>query len=237
MTVFNNIFYSIRRYFVDEFFIDTVARLEKDVTVLDIGGHKGRKRGRFDIHQQPLRVLVVNLSVRHGADVVCDAAFLPFATGSADAVICGEMLEHVPDPRLILAEAARVLKPGGLFLATVPFLFQVHADPQDFGRYTQTFWEQHFPQAGLEIDEIRPQGGYCAVMACFIHSWLLDRHKACNRLPPWRRRASHAGLAWLARLVCRVGMHLDRQTAAQTFHRAYTTGYGLIGRKPMELTP
>jgi 2-polyprenyl-6-hydroxyphenyl methylase / 3-demethylubiquinone-9 3-methyltransferase len=40
---------------------------------------------------------------------------LPFAPASFDAVIAMDLLEHVEKPELVIAEAARVLKPGGLF--------------------------------------------------------------------------------------------------------------------------
>lgn len=48
------------------------------------------------------------------------AEVLPFPAHSFDAVILSEVLEHLPDPGLALAEAARVLKPEGLALITVP---------------------------------------------------------------------------------------------------------------------
>lgn len=49
-----------------------------------------------------------------------DALRLPFADASFDAVICSEVLEHIPDYRSALMEIARVLKPGGRFCASVP---------------------------------------------------------------------------------------------------------------------
>jgi 2-polyprenyl-6-hydroxyphenyl methylase/3-demethylubiquinone-9 3-methyltransferase len=49
-----------------------------------------------------------------------DAAHLPFADGSFDAIICSEVLEHVPDPASAVSEAARVSTPGGLFLFSTP---------------------------------------------------------------------------------------------------------------------
>ena len=49
-----------------------------------------------------------------------NALELPFADNSFDKVICSEVLEHIPDYRGALREIERVLKPGGLFCASVP---------------------------------------------------------------------------------------------------------------------
>ena len=45
---------------------------------------------------------------------------LPFADGSLDAVVSASVLEYVPDPGAVLAECARVLRPGGVLVCTVP---------------------------------------------------------------------------------------------------------------------
>ncbi len=47
-----------------------------------------------------------------------DAARLPFADGSFDAVTCLESLEFLPRPSEALAEMVRVLRPGGFLLVT-----------------------------------------------------------------------------------------------------------------------
>jgi 2-polyprenyl-6-hydroxyphenyl methylase/3-demethylubiquinone-9 3-methyltransferase len=45
---------------------------------------------------------------------------LPFTDDSFEAVVCSEVLEHVDDPRAVVAEASRVLRPGGVFVFSLP---------------------------------------------------------------------------------------------------------------------
>lgn len=51
---------------------------------------------------------------------VCDAAALPLPDRMAECFICLETIEHAADDRALLAEAARVLTPDGLFLCSTP---------------------------------------------------------------------------------------------------------------------
>ncbi|SIS13331.1 Methyltransferase domain-containing protein [Aquipseudomonas alcaligenes] len=51
---------------------------------------------------------------------VCDAAPLPLANGEASRITCMEVLEHVPQPKALLAELVRVGQPGALYLLSVP---------------------------------------------------------------------------------------------------------------------
>jgi SAM-dependent methyltransferase len=62
-------------------------------------------------------------SAGSGSATVGDAVFLPFADESFDRVIAAEVLEHIPPDRQVLAELARVLRPGGTIAVTVPRWF------------------------------------------------------------------------------------------------------------------
>ncbi|HEU5280323.1 MAG TPA: class I SAM-dependent methyltransferase [Gaiellaceae bacterium] len=50
---------------------------------------------------------------------------LPFADESFDVVVAGELLEHLRDPRRVVADVRRVLRPGGTFVASVPNAYRL----------------------------------------------------------------------------------------------------------------
>lgn len=57
------------------------------------------------------------LAREHGVTtVLADVRAVPFADSSADVVAAGEILEHVAEPSTVVAEACRVLRPGGLLV-------------------------------------------------------------------------------------------------------------------------
>ncbi|MCU1676199.1 MAG: hypothetical protein JWM93_957, partial [Frankiales bacterium] len=61
---------------------------------------------------------------------------IPFDDGYFDVVICNAVLEHVRNPHEVVAEFARVTRPGGTLYLCVPFMQPEHLDPTDFQRYT-----------------------------------------------------------------------------------------------------
>lgn len=91
-------------------------------------------------------------------DVFADGARLPFGNECLDAVICLEVLEHVPDPESVLMEIARSLKHGGRAWISMPFLYPLHDAPFDFQRFTEHGLRRSIMRAGLQITRIHKSG-------------------------------------------------------------------------------
>jgi SAM-dependent methyltransferase len=105
-----------------------------------------------------------------GPYLVCDAAHVPLADRSFDGILCLDVLEHVTTERAVLAETARLLKPGGTLVLTVPqsglladldslniFGRLVHATRR--GRFppeiTATGCHHHYAVDDLAVDDLR----------------------------------------------------------------------------------
>jgi SAM-dependent methyltransferase len=76
---------------------------------------------------------------------------VPVPSGSIDAVLSTQVLEHVEDPAVYLAECARVLRPGGRLLLSTHGMMVYHPDPVDYWRWTCAGLRKAVQDAGLEI--------------------------------------------------------------------------------------
>jgi ubiquinone/menaquinone biosynthesis C-methylase UbiE len=87
----------------------------------------------FAISRQDKRVYAIDFTMnflriapKHRPGILlaqADALKLPFRDGAFSAVICSETIEHIPDESAAVAEIARVLRPNGLLVLTVPNLW------------------------------------------------------------------------------------------------------------------
>ena len=221
--------YSLRRYFVDEFHFRHVPILPPGSQVLDLGGNKIRKRGQFDIEHCNLHVIYANLSTLKHPDVQADAAYLPFKDAYFDAVICSELLEHVPNPPAVLREAYRILRKGGALLICVPFLFRIHGDPYDYGRYTDYYWYENLTRVGFADIQIEKQGLFWSVLADMLRGLTYQTAQENRPKSAWVRRqivmlvgkAKELALAWDA----------QPEHRESPFFSSFTTGFGIRATK------
>jgi len=113
---------------------------EKPGLILDIApqDHEGARPYFADV--VTVETLDVNPSAAasYCADLCKTNDQIP--AGRFDMVVCTEVLEHVLNPFAAMAEIRRMLKPGGLLLASSPFNFRIHGPLPDCWRFTEHGW-------------------------------------------------------------------------------------------------
>jgi len=113
-----------------------------------IGDGKGLQKNKWDTSR---------------VDIVCDITSIPEPDVSFDAILCSEVLEHLPEPTKAIDEFARLLKPGGYLILTAPFASLVHFAPYHYCTGFSRYWyEYHLPLRGFKIPELSPNGDWFA---------------------------------------------------------------------------
>lgn len=96
--------------------------------------------------------------------VVGDMTRMPFKPGVFDGVTSGETLEHLPDDVSAAGEVARVLKPGGICVATVPARETLHDESKydawygHLRRYSRASLSALFTAHGLSVEKVHHWG-------------------------------------------------------------------------------
>lgn len=125
------------------------------------------------------RVLNLDIAPYAGVDVVGAAERLPLRDECFDGVVLMAVLEHVHDAEQTLAEAWRVLKPGGALLVDVPFMQGLHAGPGDYRRYTEAGLRAELERHGFVVEEsgvaVGPASAAAWVFAEFLALLLSGR--------------------------------------------------------------
>ena len=99
-------------------------------------------------------------------DLVCDITNIPQPDASFDAIMCIEVLEHLPAPIEALREFSRLLKVGGTLILTAPFCSFTHMAPYFFQTgYSRYFYEYWLKRFLIQIDEIQFNGNYFEFLA------------------------------------------------------------------------
>ena len=91
---------------------------------------------------------------RKSLDFVCADA-VKYDSGPFDTIVSFETIEHVPDPEALIDNLASLLKPGGIFLASVPVTPSVDINPYHLHDFTQASFRRLFYKRGFkEVDSL-----------------------------------------------------------------------------------
>jgi SAM-dependent methyltransferase len=101
---------------------------------------------------------------------VCDLSRIPVEEARFDFVVFNQVLEHLPEPKLVLLELRRVLKPGGMMIYTGPLFWEEHQQPYDFYRYTQFGLRYLLETSGFQIQRVDWLEGYIGTVANQLNS-------------------------------------------------------------------
>lgn len=139
-------------------------------------------------------LIATDAMVNPYADVVAEAASLPFGNARVGSLVLLDVFHHLPKPAAFLADAARVLRPGGRVAMVEPW---IGLAGRLFYRYL------HHEELDLSVDPVAPwpdaskapmQGNAALPYLYFRAGGQLERLALPLRLV---RREPFAGLPWL----------------------------------------
>jgi SAM-dependent methyltransferase len=147
-------------------------QLKNGMSLLDVGAGDCQYKGIFThVSYQSTDFEETDYHQFKEIDYICSADNIPVSEKSYDAILCTEVLEHVPDPKSVLVEFNRVLKNNGHLFITTPFIQPIHEEPYDFFRYTSYAFKKLIEETGFEVVFITARGGWIASIAS-----MLSRH-------------------------------------------------------------
>src|SRR5277367_5586087 len=126
---------------------------ESGLSVLDIGGRLQPYRPVLGARVK--NYIAVDLRVNPLVNISAAAEALPFSDGQFDFVICTQVFEYLPDPRLAVAEIKRVLRGGGVLFLSAPAAFLQNSE-RECWRFLPEGWHQLLRE--FSTVEIVPEG-------------------------------------------------------------------------------
>jgi len=147
--VFINPFYLTRKAL-----LNNIKKISKEITgkTLDVGcGTKPYERYFNSTEYIGLEVENTINKEEKSVDIFYKGDKIPFSDNEFDSVITSQVLERVFNPQQFLAEINRVLKSNGKLLLTVPFIWDEHEQPFDYGRYSSFGLKDILEKNGFKI--------------------------------------------------------------------------------------
>jgi SAM-dependent methyltransferase len=131
-----------------------------------------------------LEIDTVQNRINKHADYYYDGNRFPFDDGSFDSLVANEVFEHVFNPDDFLNETLRILKPHGMVLLTMPFVWDEHEQPYDFARYSSFGIKALLERHGFEVIEQRKSIDDIRVIFQLLNTYIYKKTLTKN---PWFR--------------------------------------------------
>jgi len=197
--------------------------------VLDVGCGKKPFEPLFPAS---VRYVGMDIGGDTDADVVHDLETAwPQEDASFDAVLLSEVMEHLGNPEHALAEAARVLRPGGMLFVSTPFAFPLHARPYDFFRYTEYFYRRVPERHPFTIERLDASNSVVSTPALQAGLLLLP----VPGLPfAFKQAAWAVGNAGIAIVEGLAGRKSHGEGRLASFLRSNPCGYAVVLRRTAE---
>lgn len=163
----------------------TAAGMQADQSIIDVGAGELKYKPHFaHCHYISNDLCIGDGDWNYaGIDIVSSAYDIPVETGSFDAALCIQVLEHLDSPDRAFQEFSRILKPHGRIYLSAPLLAGEHQQPHDFLRYTRYGYALLGEKHGFRLVSIEPHGG--SVIAVETLAWA-----ALWEMLPFRRQTA-----------------------------------------------
>lgn len=214
-------------------------RLGTDARLLDLGCGVGHLLQWLARHSGPMQGYGVDLSLNSlrraraaGTPRLCcaDAAALPYADASFDAIVCNGAAHHLPDLAAALRELHRVLRPGGRLVLFEP------VDSPLTGAIRGTLFRQSRYESPADLEH-KHDFTRASVAAALRHGGFVDVASSAHDFLAYPLTGMYMALPWsgsrrLMRALLRVEHGLERLAPLRGLWRALAWRVLFTARRP-----
>lgn len=224
-------------YYWNDFIIDINSTIRQNDTVLDAGAGDGHWRYLLPNH---INYISMDMGVGDNTvdysflDIKGDLREIPLEDNSIDIIISIQVLEHLPEPWLVLQEFNRILKPGGTLFFSCPQGEYQHQVPYDFYRYTIFGIRSLLSGSNFVEEWIKPQkGNISKISNDYVHT--IEKIKDASSIWPLvvLNKLFYYYLKIIWRLNEKILLKFDHLPGFQD----NTTGFFVKAKKPGLINP
>ncbi len=219
------------RYPINEFVRRLVIPLLKPgMRVLDAGsGRLPEQHLRNELLATGATLETLDFLPGEGVDHVADVADTKLPEQNYDAILCMQVLEHVPNPQAVCAELYRMARPGAHVMVSAPQSAWLHNLPYHFFHYTNIGMRKMLEEAGFEVLSMEAQGGHFATLAVMNHYTCRVLEEIMERKgnPMWYKPIRLALRLWYGFIMKGFYLWLDRVL----FWEGNTQGWNALCRR------